>query len=216
MRVVNSLVPQTACVIILHGLGENGQAWTSMIPLVHMLMPHVKFIMPQAEEQYVTMHKMRMPAWFDILAADEYAREDLEGLEKSRSKIDGIIGGEVARGIRSDRIAIVGISQGGALGLYTALKSEHKLAGVAAVSTWLPLRDRFPKDLHSNNAKLRVLQCHGDADQRVPYSFAQRTNQKLLELGLNAKLITYQGLGHSADPKEIFDIAGFLQEILPR
>ena len=60
-----------------------------------------------------------------------------------------------------------GFSQGGALALYTGLTGKYKLAGIVALSCWLPLHKTFPGALNSANSEVPILQAHGDCDPVV-------------------------------------------------
>ncbi|KAA8580640.1 hypothetical protein FQN60_013598 [Etheostoma spectabile] len=120
---------------------------------------------------------------------------------------------------------------GGALSLYTALTTQQKLAGVVALSCWLPLRNSFPQaSANSANKDMHVLQCHGDADPLVPFVFGSQTAEKMKCL-INPANITfksYRGLPHSACPEvseekvtfdsgvnEMVDVKRFIEKQLP-
>lgn len=72
------------------------------------------------------------------------AGEDTEGIQRAAVSVQSLIEDEIKGGIPSNRIVIGGFSQGGALSLYSSLVTSHSLAGVIALSCWLPLRDSFP------------------------------------------------------------------------
>uniref|UniRef100_A0A3P8NH15 Acyl-protein thioesterase 1 n=1 Tax=Astatotilapia calliptera TaxID=8154 RepID=A0A3P8NH15_ASTCA len=185
----------TAAVIFLHGLGDTGP------------------IMP------VTLNmRMNMPSWFDIYGLSPNANEDEAGIKRASENIKALIDQEVKNGIPSHRIILGGFSQGGALSLYTALTTQQKLAGVVALSCWLPLHKSFPQAAaNSANKDMHVLQCHGDADPLVPYAFGIQTAEKMKGL-INPANITfksYRGLPHSACPEEMVDVKRFIEKQLP-
>ncbi|XP_077480033.1 acyl-protein thioesterase 1 isoform X2 [Stigmatopora argus] len=162
--------------------------------------------------------RMSMPSWFDIYGLNPDAQEDEAGIKRASDNIKAMIDQEVKNGIPSHRIILGGFSQGGALSLYTALTTQQKLAGVVALSCWLPLRNAFPQaSAVGVNKDLAVLQCHGDADPLVPFSFGSRTAEKLKTL-LDPHHLTfksYSGLQHSACPEEMVDIKRFIEKQLP-
>jgi predicted esterase len=118
------------------------------------------------------------------------------------SKVINLVEGEIKNGISSERIVIGGFSQGGATALYSALSTPYKFGGVLAMSTWLPLHEKFPEKLDTsvaNKFKTPILQCHGDFDPMVPLPWAQASVKLTQSLGFtDLKFKTYRGLGHSS------------------
>ncbi|XP_070708958.1 acyl-protein thioesterase 1-like isoform X2 [Pempheris klunzingeri] len=162
--------------------------------------------------------RMSMPSWFDIYGLSPDANEDESGIKRASENIKALIDQEVKNGIPSHRIILGGFSQGGALSLYTALTTQHKLAGVIALSCWLPLRKSFPQaSANSANKDMHVLQCHGDSDPLVPYIFGHQTAERMKSLvnPANVTFKTYRGLPHSACPEEMVDIKRFIEKQLP-
>ncbi|XP_053484715.1 acyl-protein thioesterase 1 isoform X2 [Ictalurus furcatus] len=160
---------------------------------------------------------MAMPSWFDIIGLGPDAVEDETGIKKAAESINALIDQEVKNGIPSHRIVLGGFSQGGALSLYTALKTHQKLAGVVALSCWLPLRNSLSKSVIGTNKGIPVLQCHGEADPLVPLIFGCLTVEKLKTM-LNPNSITfktYPGMPHSACHEEMMDIKQFIEKQLP-
>ncbi|XP_017328297.1 acyl-protein thioesterase 1 isoform X3 [Ictalurus punctatus] len=136
----------TAAVIFLHGLGDTGHGWADAMAAIRT--PYVKYICPHAPVMPVTLNmNMAMPSWFDIIGLGPDAVEDETGIKKAAESINALIDQEVKNGIPSHRIVLGGFSQGGALSLYTALKTHQKLAGVVALSCWLPLRNSLSKEM---------------------------------------------------------------------
>nr|XP_057915821.1 acyl-protein thioesterase 1 isoform X2 [Doryrhamphus excisus]XP_057915822.1 acyl-protein thioesterase 1 isoform X2 [Doryrhamphus excisus] len=162
--------------------------------------------------------RMSMPSWFDIYGLSPEAEEDEAGIKSASAHIKALIDQEVKNGIPSHRIILGGFSQGGALSLYTALTTQQKLAGVVALSCWLPLRNSFPQaSAGSANKDMPLLQCHGDADPLVPFSFGSRTAEKMKSLinPANVTFKSYHGLPHSACPEEMVDVKRFIEKQLP-
>lgn len=103
-------------------------------------MPYLKFILPTAPTQRVTMNMgMPMPSWYDIVGLDERSNENCKGLAESRATLEGILEKEHdSTGLPYSRMVLAGFSQGGALSLFTGLQLEQKLAGIAVLSGYLP------------------------------------------------------------------------------
>ncbi|XP_033848478.2 acyl-protein thioesterase 1 [Acipenser ruthenus] len=207
----------TAAVIFLHGLGDTGHSWAEIFAGIRT--SHVKYICPHAPVMPVTLNmNMAMPSWFDIIGLGPDAEEDDSGIKQAADNIKALIDQEVKNGIPSHRIVLGGFSQGGALSLYTALTSQQRLAGVVALSCWLPLRSSFPQAAaNSVNKEIGILQCHGEADPLVPLVFGCLTVEKLKSIVLpaNINFKTYPRMPHSSCPQEIMDIKQFIEKQLP-
>eukprot|EP01135_Chromosphaera_perkinsii_P007237 Nk52_evm45s745 gene=Nk52_evmTU45s745 len=214
--VINPSAKHTATVIFMHGLGDSGNGWS---PVMNMLKaPHVKYICPNAPDQPVTLNMgMKMPSWYDIYSLDDKeANEDEEGIEKSANSIKALIEQEIESGIPANRIVVGGFSQGGAIALWTGLTyTKASLAGVMALSCYLPLRKKLPGVMTDANKKVPLLQCHGDSDMVVRYKWGEMSHDVLKAFNPNAKFKTYPGLGHGADPQEIADMKYFLDDVIP-
>ena len=133
----------------------------------------------------------QMPSWFDLLSLDPAGREDEAGIKRAAQLVDQIIEEEVKAGVSADRIMIGGFSQGGALSLYTALHTQHRLAGVVALSCWFPLHKQI-SGVSQTNRDIPFLQAHGDCDPVVPYKWGQMTSQLLREILPKHEFKTYK------------------------
>ncbi|XP_063498888.1 transcription elongation factor A protein 1 isoform X5 [Symphalangus syndactylus] len=161
---------------------------------------------------------MAMPSWFDIIGLSPDSQEDESGIKQAAENIKALIDQEVKNGIPSNRIILGGFSQGGALSLYTALTTQQKLAGVTALSCWLPLRASFPQGpIGGANRDISILQCHGDCDPLVPLMFGSLTVEKLKTLvnPANVTFKTYEGMMHSSCQQEMMDVKQFIDKLLP-
>ncbi|MXQ93330.1 hypothetical protein E5288_WYG008038 [Bos mutus] len=155
---------------------------------------------------------------FDIIGLSPDSLEDETGIKQAAENVKALIDQEVKNGIPSNRIILGGFSQGGALSLYTALTTQQKLAGVTALSCWLPLRASFPQGpIGGVNRDISILQCHGDLDPLVPLMFGSLTAEKLKTLvnPANVTFRTYAGMMHSSCQQEMMDIKQFIDKLLP-
>nr|XP_014332546.1 PREDICTED: acyl-protein thioesterase 1 isoform X2 [Bos mutus] len=160
---------------------------------------------------------MAMPSWFDIIGLSPDSLEDETGIKQAAENGKSVIDQEVKNVIPSNRIILGGFSQGGALSLYTALTTQQKLAGVTALSCWLPLRASFPQVSDACVQDISILQCHGDLDPLVPLMFGSLTAEKLKTLvnPANVTFRTYAGMMHSSCQQEMMDIKQFIDKLLP-
>ncbi|XP_056438198.1 acyl-protein thioesterase 2 [Gadus macrocephalus] len=215
---VSATEKETAAVIFLHGLGDSGHGWADTLAAIRL--PHVKYICPHAPRIPVTLNmKMTMPSWFDLMGLSPDSPEDEAGIKKASENIKAIIDHETKNGIPANRIMIGGFSQGGALSLYTALTCQQQLAGVVALSCWLPLHKTFPQAASgSGNKNTPILQCHGEMDPMIPVQFGALTFEKLKSIVSHDKISfkTYPGLLHSSCPQEMAAVKEFIEKQLPR
>ena len=211
--VIGATAKHTATLIFLHGLGDTGHGWASAMGAVRS--PFVKVICPTAQTMPVTLNAgFKMPAWFDLKSLDASGPEDENGIKKASTLIHSMIDAEIEAGIPSNRIIIGGFSQGGALAMYSALTYAKPLAGVVALSCWLPMNKNFPAYVVGNK-DTAFLQCHGDCDPIVPFKWGQLTASLLKTHLSNTEFKTYTGLMHSSSDEEMRDIKTFVTKQLP-
>src|SRR5580692_9765360 len=159
-----------AAIIWLHGLGADGHDFEPIVPeLVPQQERAWRFVFPNAPVRPVTINGgMRMRAWYDIRSFDRSAAEDADGFVDSAIKIGELIAREVGRGVRCERIVLAGFSQGGAVSLYLAPRYPQRLAGVMALSCYLPMAARLVADRMSANDAAPIFMAHGSADPVIP------------------------------------------------
>ena len=203
-----------AAVIWLHGLGADGHDFEPIVPELGLPASRpVRFIFPNAPQRPVTINMgMRMPAWYDILQPGG-GLEDEAGIRSSQVSIEDLISRETKKGIPHNKIVLAGFSQGGAIALQTALRQRERLAGVMALSTYLPLSGNLEKERAIMNNDLPIFMAHGSYDPMIPMARAQQSRDALLALGYPVEWRDYP-MPHSVNPQEIADIAAFLLRIL--
>ena len=205
----------TAAVIWLHGLGADGNDFAGLVPELDLTgCAPIRFVFPHAPTLPVTINGgYVMPAWYDITGVDLVSRQDAQGIQKSERAINALIEREIARGIAPERIVLAGFSQGCAMALHTGLRFPTRLAGIMALSGYLPLADRFPSERHAANAHTPVFMAHGTQDPVVILKRGEDSRDALAALGHPVQWHTYP-MPHSVHPKEIADIAAFLTQVL--
>lgn len=161
---------------------------------------------------------MRMNSWFDLRSLNPNDPEDEEGIVAASKRIHEMIADQEKQGIAHDRIILGGFSQGGALALYAAFTYPKKLAGVVALSCWLPLHKKVPAMISESNKSLPVIQCHGDADFVVPVQWGSMSSQ-VMSTFLDKSTYhfkIYTGLSHSSSSAELNDVISFIRSRLPK
>ena len=204
----------SASVIWMHGLGADGHDFEPIVP--ELGLPgtlQVRFIFPNAPVRPVTLNMgMAMRAWYDIIEIGG-GREDGEGLRASQAAIEQLIAAEVARGIPASRIVLAGFSQGGAIAFQTGLRHPQRLAGIMALSTYLPLAGTVEDERSAANCDLPVFMAHGSVDPMISISRAQQSRKMLEALGYPLEWHEYP-MPHSVCPQEIADISDWLVRTL--
>lgn len=206
--------PAVASVILLHGLGADGHDFAPIVAELGLPAHHgLRFVFPHAPEQAVTINGgMVMPAWYDIAEVDITARQDEVGIRASATQLVDLIDHERARGIDPARIVVAGFSQGGAIALHAGLRYPHTLAGVLALSTYLPLADCLTAEASAANRRVPIFMGHGLYDPVVPFVHGARSCRVLEDLGYPARLHGYR-MEHSVCAEEIGDIAVWLRSV---
>ena len=210
----------TAAVIWMHGLGADGN---DFVPIVNELdlsgAPAIRFIFPHAPQMPVTINNgYVMRAWYDVSFGDlegNTKRADEKGVRQSQAQIGALIEREVARKIPFKNIILAGFSQGGAIALQTGLRYPETLAGVMAISCYLPCSDSFAAEASAANAKTPVLVAHGTQDPVVGYAMGKNTHDVLLKSGYPVEWREYP-MQHSVCLEEVRDIGAWLTRVLTR
>ena len=219
---IESAPNPTAAIIWMHGLGATGDDFAAIVPELDLTgCPAIRFVFPHAPAIPVTLNGgYVMPAWYDIfgteLGAGAVKREDAAGIAKSQQDIEALIVHEVARGISSSKIVLAGFSQGCAMALHTGLRHPAKLAGIMALSGYLPLASTVAAERSAANASppsTPIYMAHGTQDPVVVLSRAEASRDVLAGLGYNIQWHTYP-MPHSMHPREIADISAFLKSVL--
>ena len=205
-----------AAVIWLHGLGADGHDFEPIVPeLVQRGTKRWRFIFPHAPIRPVTINGgMPMRAWYDILGLDRQLTEDTAGFSESERAIRELIAREVSRGIPTTRIVLAGFSQGGAVSLYTVTRFEEPLAGVMALSCYLPREAAFAAERRPANDATPIFMAHGQGDPMIPILLARKSRDFLQKEGYALEWHDYP-MAHSVCPEEIGDIRKFLFRVLP-
>ncbi len=228
-EIIESIEMQTGIdpvysIIWLHGLGADGHDFEPIVPELGLPQETpVRFIFPHAPFRPITANNgMNMRAWYDIvdlpIDADGVARGDRngmergdrEGMEQSAQMVYRLIEQENQRGIATERIFLAGFSQGGAIALFAGLRLQSQLAGIIALSAYLPDETTLAAEKSIHNQSTPIFMGHGAQDPLIPLLIAMRGHLLLRELGYEVEWHTYQ-MPHSMHPNEIKDIANYLR-----
>lgn len=198
-------------IIWLHGLGADGNDFAPIVPeLVRNDWPNLRFVFPHAKVRPVTINGgVPMRAWYDIVSQSIDQRADEVGVRESIAEVDALIARERDRGVPASRVILVGFSQGGAIALANGLRREAGLAGIAALSTYLPLAAQTTNEITAAGRATPVFMAHGAQDPVVPQTLGQRSRVALEALGLTVDWHSYS-MPHSVCAEEVRDLGDWL------
>ena len=204
----------TFTIIWMHGLGADGHDFEPLVPeLLDDGMPVLRFVFPHAPVRPVTINNgYQMRAWYDIIGIDRRSAEDFAGIKASADAVADLIKAENKRDIPTERIAIAGFSQGGAMALHIATRYTEKLAGVIALSCYLPQSREFATAKTPANQKTPIFMAHGTQDPVVPYPLGDESRQLLQTAGYPVEWHAYP-MPHSLCEPEVADIRAWLQRV---
>ncbi|PHV11567.1 alpha/beta hydrolase [Chitinimonas sp. BJB300] len=200
-------------VIWMHGLGADGN---DFVPVVSELgladAPGVRFVFPHAEMIPVTCNNgYVMRAWYDILELNAISRKvDEAGIRKSRDAVRALIERENQRGIPTERIFLAGFSQGGAMVYSTGLTHPDTLAGLIALSTYIPSAALLNAETHPANNTTPVFAAHGLQDPIVPFALGEAAKNRVTQTSRTVDWHSYK-MPHSVCIDEIEAIGAWLK-----
>ena len=208
--------PADSCVIWLHGLGADGHDFEPIVPELHLPPDlNIRFIFPHAPMIPVTINQgFVMRAWYDIASAEIASEPDEAGIRSSAELVNTIVEEQIAAGISADRIVLAGFSQGGAIVLQAGLRQSKSLAGIMALSTYLPIPEKLAAEKAEANQNIPIFLAHGAIDQVIPVELAYTTRGQLEKAGYQLEWHEYEHMPHSVSLDEINHISAWLQNIL--
>ena len=212
--IVEPKTEHKASVIWLHGLGADGHDFEPIVPELNL--PNemgIRFIFPNAPVRPVTINGgMAMRAWYDVKAPNLREQEDVESIVESEKLIINYIKAEIEKGIPADKIILAGFSQGGAITLHTGLRFPEALAGLLALSTYLPLPNQLEKEA-TDNKSIPIMMAHGIADPIITVDQGKASCQTLKDLGYNVEWNEYM-MQHAVCLEEINAIGKWIEKVL--
>ncbi|HEV2621489.1 MAG TPA: alpha/beta hydrolase [Frateuria sp.] len=202
-------------ILWLHGLGADGNDFAPIVPeLVDRSWPALRFVFPHAPVQPVSINGgVPMRAWYDIVGFDARAPQDEAGIRRTIAAVAALIAREHERGVPSERIVLAGFSQGGAIALAAGLRHAQPLAGIVALSTYLPIAATLAPERSAANARVPIFWGHGTADPVVALQRGLDSRRLLEEMGYTIDWHTYP-MPHSVCAEEIADLRRWLGDRL--
>jgi phospholipase/carboxylesterase len=212
---IETAAPPRASIIWLHGLGADGHDFVPIVPELR-LPPAlaVRFVFPHAPMRPVTINQgWVMRAWYDVRDDRGERREDADGVRASAKQIEELIAREKKRGVPAGSIVLAGFSQGGAMALFTGLRHAERLAGVMALSCFLPLADTVAEEASPANRDVPLFMAHGASDPMIPLARGRRARDIVVDLGYRVEWHEYP-MPHSVCAEEVEDISAWLTGVL--
>ena len=203
-----------ASIIWLHGLGADGHDFESIVPELYLPSKlGIRFIFPTAPIRKITINNnMKMRGWYDIKATNLREMEDVKSITESSNLIHNYIDAEIKKGIKSDKIIVAGFSQGGAIALHSGIRYPSKLAGILALSSYLPLPENLEREA-SGNKEIPIIMAHGRDDNIIPIEQGRSSCQTLIENGYKIRWNEYS-MQHTICSEEILMIRSWIKNQL--
>ncbi len=205
-------------VIWLHGLGADGHDFEPIVPELKLAAhADIRFVFPHAPVRPVTINGgVPMRAWYDVISLDKSGPQDEAGIRDSAASLLQLIERERERGVDASRIVLAGFSQGGAIAMHTAMRVPQRLAGLMALSTWMPLASTIGEEVVDNSEsqprELPVLMVHGTFDPLLPLAVGQHAREIMQDAGFKVQWHEYP-MAHAVCAEEISEIRKWLVNI---
>ena len=205
-------------VIWLHGLGADGHDFEPIVPELKLAAhADIRFVFPHAPVRPVTINGgVPMRAWYDVISLDKSGPQDEAGIRDSAASLLQLIERERERGVDASRIVLAGFSQGGAIAMHTAMRVPQRLAGLMALSTWMPLASTIGEEVVDNSEsqprELPVLMVHGTFDPLLPLAAGQHAREIMQDAGFKVQWHEYP-MAHAVCAQEISEIRKWLVNI---
>ena len=200
-----------ASVIWMHGLGADGNDFAPLADEIELPVA-VRYIFPHAPMMPVSINGgYVMRAWYDISDA-AIRREDEDGVRASHKAVERLLAREKSRGVAANSIVLAGFSQGGAIALHTGLRHGERLAGIMALSTYVPLADKLAAEANQANGATPIFMAHGSDDPMIAFARAQASRDLLLQQGYAVEWHEYR-MQHAVCPQEIAAIGVWLRRL---
>lgn len=197
-------------IIWLHGLGADGHDFAPIVPeLVRPGWPTLRFVFPHAPVRPITINNgVPMRGWYDIVGMDFRSRADMDGVRASVVELDALIDREIERGVPAEHIFLAGFSQGGAVILTAALQRTAPLAGLIALSTYLPEAETARRA--DNAVQMPIFMAHGTQDPVIPLQIAEHSAAAVRAMGLELQWQSY-AMAHQVCAEELTALGDWLQ-----
>lgn len=204
-----------AAVVWLHGLGADGHDFEPVAAeLSRGGLDRTRFVFPHAPVRPVTINGgMAMRAWYDIAGPDLDRRADEAGVRESAGIARALVDEQIDSGLPAHRVVLAGFSQGGAIALHAGLRLPFRIAGILALSTYLPASRSLASQAHDANRDVPIFLAHGSQDPVIALSLSEHSRAVMSGLGYMVEVHTYP-MAHSVCPEEVRDIASWLSRVL--
>ena len=213
--IIEPAAPARAAVIWMHGLGADAHDFEPIVP--ELRLPDelaIRFIFPNATPRPISLNGgMAMRGWFDLSSLDITGGEDATGIRDSQQVIEGLVEAQIGQGVPAERIVLAGFSQGAAMALQTGLRYPDRLAGIMALSGWLPLAGTLADQRSDANREVPILMAHGSYDNVVAPRYADASREALTALGYPVEWHSYP-MAHQVCLEQIQDISRWLRDRL--
>lgn len=197
-----------ALVILIHGYGSNGDDLISLARMIQPALPHAAFVAPNAPSQIPRMAAAHQ--WWPIETFS--MAERAAGAAAAAPALDAFITHALEEaGLPSDRLLLVGFSQGTMMALHVGLRRPEPIAGIVGISGMLVAPERLHAEIRNRPP---VLLIHGTDDDVVPFRSMELASTALTASGVTVATHVSPGLGHSVGQDGLAAAAAFAVRVL--
>lgn len=202
-------------VILLHGLTGTASVIRPVAEyLYRRLGESYSFILPTAHIIKVKQFNGEpVHAWFDVKSSDFRREVDVGGIFASSDRIASLIRKEISQGVNPEDIFLGGFSQGGVIALTTALLEPFAVAGVFALSSYLPLEDQLISQLTAASKDVPIFQAVSLKDEFISQEMSDRASEFLRARGNPVRVQKYD-MKHEIRNRELDDVVNWMQSLV--
>lgn len=194
-------------VVLLHGVGANGDDLFGLTPMLAQALPDAAFAAPNAPQDY-DMAPVGYQ-WFSL--ADRRPAILLGGIQATRPLLNTFLDAQLeAHGLPPSALALIGFSQGTMMALYTAPRRAHAMAGVVGFSGALLGGENLAEE---STSRPPIVLIHGENDPVVPPMALEHARMSLGRAGFDVAAYMRPALGHAIDPGGLQIATAFLRRV---
>ena len=201
-------------IIWLHGLGADSNDMQMLAQALQLPAQQFQHHCLQAPDRPVTINGgMMMPAWYDIKGLSIQDKQDEPGILASEKTLINKIETIVAAGTPCNQIFLAGFSQGGAMSLFAGLRYPDELAGIIALSAYLPLNNKITSETISH-PRTPIFMASGAEDEIVPPALSEGSHAYLTQVGMSNITFQKYPMAHTIIPQELGDLHHWINYII--
>jgi predicted esterase len=189
-----------AVLLLLHGRGASARDILSLY--VELQLPTFAALAPQAAGHTWYPQSFLAP----IEANEPY-------LSSALRRIESIVGDLTGRGVRAEKIALLGFSQGACLTCEYVVRHPRRYGAAIAFTGGVIGPPGTARDYAGSLEGTSIFLGSSDPDPHVPFARVQETAAVLQRMGAEVDVRRYPGMGHTINQEEFATARSLLQRV---